>query len=288
MGIKTPYYLLDPTKFIPENNERPLLGRFITDFRCPDAHPKVGDLDDIEHDLLSIIKPLTNSFAGSEAKFASNADIAASISAPRLVAARFQNSASQILDLSHSRIAIRALRNPGTAFEQLVKNDKIKDILEDLLAESKVYMITGYRIISSGLYSRTIVGTREVGGSMTFPVSSVLGIPNIDPSMEVGQKTRVEASETIEITEPHIYAIQCYRVGRPTKFPFQRPRQLGLKDMIRHDVSDGTFGDEDEDEDDNGKTEDEYGLVLLENSDEEDDNWGCEEICDTGHLVYYH
>jgi hypothetical protein len=168
----------------------------------------------------------------------------------------------------------------------LVGNEKIKRIIEDLLATSKVYMIISYRIITSGSYSRTSMASKEVGASVTFPVSAISVVQGFDPRFELGNKSRIEESETVEVKEPHVYAIQFQRVGRRTKFLLQT-EHLALKDMILHDISDATLRDEEEryEEEEYEEAELEPDLDLMEEFEEEDDSWGWEEADDGGHVV---
>jgi hypothetical protein len=112
MGIKRPYYLLEPRQFIPEVDGKPLLGRFVTDFRNPVAHPQIGD----DNDLVSIIKPHTNSFEFSAQKNSSSKTVGASLSLGPLVEAKFRKSAHQIIDLSRCKTVTRGLRDPTSAF----------------------------------------------------------------------------------------------------------------------------------------------------------------------------
>ena len=260
-----PYYLLDPSELIPEFDDKPLLGRFVTSIRHPIEYPKITDHVD---EFVRIIDKYGTTTTWETDRLNTTGQVGVAASAQPLFKAVAERTTNQVLDVSDGKITVANLRDPESAFKELLSNHQIKETVDGLLDQgSKIYMITGYKIANSGFYSRTIGGSGDVSVAITIPNPAASGNVSISPSLTAGTKSHHEAVQNMKVSRPTIYAIRYHVVRRPFAI-FKGRKQADLRNVVVHSVADGTYGtDELESEDESMEL---YLSDLSQDSDDSD------------------
>lgn len=263
MPPERPYYLLEPSDLIQEYEDKSLLGRFVTSLRHPVEYPNRTENVD---DFTRIIEKYGQNMSWESDKVNTATEIGVEASARPLVKAAAKKAVNQVLDVSNGSITVRILRDPESAFKALIAIRDIKETVDELLdRSSKVYMITGYKVVNSGSYSRTIGGSTDVSVAVTIPNPTT---PSISPSLKAGTKSQHEVVQSMKVSKPMIYALRYHVVRRPFGL-FNRSKQADLRNVVVHSVADGTYGDDESEEED---TSDLYLSDLSENSEAFEDS----------------
>jgi len=241
MPPKRPYYLLDPSELIPEYDEKPLLGRFVTSMGHPVEHPKITEN---VTDFARIIGKYGHNMSWESHQVNSATHVGMEASVGPWAKAVAKKAANQVVDVSNGSITDRILRDPESAFKELIAIRNIKETVDELFDRaSKVYMITGYKIVNSGSYSRTIGGSTEVSTAITVPNLAIPEDVSISPSAKAGAKSQHEVVQSMKVSKPMIFAIRYHAVRRPLGL-FNRSKQADLRNVVVHSVADGTYGDD--------------------------------------------
>jgi hypothetical protein len=157
--------------------------------------------------------------------------------------------------------------------------------------EKKVYMVTGYKIVTSGTYIHSFEKSRDIDVLASCPVPIVGVIPaSLNPEIGAGRKVESSFTQKIVVEEPLIYAIRYHVVRRPFRLFHSETKAIGLRNAVVHSVADGMYGvhgvevaEDSNDADELYLSEDNIGA----NNYEDNDDVSYEDISEEYHRVCY-